>query len=176
MLGTRHPGSRVPRAPNLGRLYRFERRYWTFSRTVGLPQGVAESDVHADCKNGVLKVDVRRPEQPKPKRIQLSSGAGGGQTGEEVTPSPEEAPDDGPTWDRPLNRADVSASVGVASDPTVATFWSGVRREEGPFAPRVSGCGCLPQQGGEASSTPIDFCPDHPGSESPSGGSAPPRT
>jgi len=58
-------------------LYRFERRYWTFSRTVGLPQGVAESDVHADYKNGVLEVHVRKPEQPKPKRIQLSSGAGG---------------------------------------------------------------------------------------------------
>jgi len=59
------------------RFYRFERRYGTFSRTVGLPQGVAESDVHADYKNGVLEVHVRKPEQPKPKRIQLSSGAGG---------------------------------------------------------------------------------------------------
>src|SRR5213080_2917461 len=36
------------------RFYRFERRYGTFSRTFGVPQGVTESDVHADCKNGVL--------------------------------------------------------------------------------------------------------------------------
>jgi len=58
------------------RFYRFERRYGTFSRTVGLPQGVAESDVHADYNNGVLEVHVRKPEQPKPKRIRLGSGAG----------------------------------------------------------------------------------------------------
>jgi HSP20 family protein len=58
------------------RFYRFERRYGTFSRTVGLPQGVSEGDVHADYNNGVLEVHVRKPEQPKPKRIQLGSGAG----------------------------------------------------------------------------------------------------
>jgi len=58
------------------RFYRFERRYGTFSRTVGLPQGIAEGDVHADYNNGVLEVHVRKPEQPKPKRIQLGSGAG----------------------------------------------------------------------------------------------------
>ncbi len=58
------------------RFYRFERRYGTFSRTVGLPQGVDEGDVQADYKNGVLEVHVRKPEQPKPKRIQLGSGAG----------------------------------------------------------------------------------------------------
>ena len=55
------------------RFYRFERRYGTFSRTFGVPQGVTESDVHADCKNGVLEVHVRKPEQPKPKRIQIGS-------------------------------------------------------------------------------------------------------
>ena len=58
------------------RFYRFERRYGTFSRTVGLPQGVVESDIHADYNNGVLEVHLRKPEQPKPKRIQLGSGAG----------------------------------------------------------------------------------------------------
>ena len=58
------------------RFYRFERRYGTFSRTVGLPQGVVESDIHADYNNGVLEVHVHKPEQPKPKRIQLGSGAG----------------------------------------------------------------------------------------------------
>jgi HSP20 family protein len=58
------------------RFCRFERRYGSFSRTVGLPQGVGENDVHADYKDGVLEVHVRKPEQPKPKRIQLGSGAG----------------------------------------------------------------------------------------------------
>jgi HSP20 family protein len=58
------------------RFYRFERRYGTFTRTFGVPQGVAESDVRADYKDGVLEVHVKKPEQPKPKRIQIGSGAG----------------------------------------------------------------------------------------------------
>jgi HSP20 family molecular chaperone IbpA len=37
---------------------------------------VTESDVSADYKNGVLEVHVKKPEQPKPKRIQVGSGAG----------------------------------------------------------------------------------------------------
>src|SRR6184192_1258295 len=53
------------------RFYRFERRYGTFSRTVGLPQGVTESDISADYENGVLEVHLKKPEQPKPKRIQI---------------------------------------------------------------------------------------------------------
>src|SRR5919201_2437505 len=31
-----------------GRYYRFERRFGTFSRTIGLPQGVSEGDVKAN--------------------------------------------------------------------------------------------------------------------------------
>jgi HSP20 family protein len=57
------------------RFYRFERRYGTFSRTVGVPHGVTEQDVTADYKNGVLEVHVAKPEQPKPKRIQVGSGS-----------------------------------------------------------------------------------------------------
>ena len=55
------------------RFYRFERRFGTFSRTIGVPQGVTEQDVSADYKNGVLEVHVKKPEQPKPKRIQVGS-------------------------------------------------------------------------------------------------------
>jgi len=57
------------------RFYRFERRFGTFSRTIGLPQGVDESGINADYKNGVLEVHVRKPEQPRPQRIQVGSGA-----------------------------------------------------------------------------------------------------
>jgi HSP20 family protein len=60
---------------NQERFYRFERRYGTFARTFGVPQGVTEGDVRAECKDGVLEVHVRKPEQPKPKRIQVGSGA-----------------------------------------------------------------------------------------------------
>jgi HSP20 family protein len=57
------------------RFYRFERRFGTFSRTFGVPQGVTEDDVSAEYRDGVLEVHVRKPEQPKPKRIQVGSGA-----------------------------------------------------------------------------------------------------
>jgi HSP20 family protein len=57
------------------RFYRFERRYGTFSRTIGLPQGVDESGIRAEYKDGVLEVHVAKPEQPKPRRIQVGSGA-----------------------------------------------------------------------------------------------------
>jgi HSP20 family protein len=57
------------------RFYRFERRHGTFTRTVGVPQGVTEKDITAHCQDGVLEVHVRKPEQPKPKRIQVGAGA-----------------------------------------------------------------------------------------------------
>jgi HSP20 family protein len=59
------------------RSYRFERRFGTFSRTFGVPQGVTEGDVKASYKDGVLEVHVRKPEQPKPRRIQVGTGTSG---------------------------------------------------------------------------------------------------
>ncbi len=53
------------------RFYRFERRYGTFSRAVALPQGVDDSKVEAAYKNGVLEIHVAKPEEAKPRRIQL---------------------------------------------------------------------------------------------------------
>src|SRR6478672_5363862 len=37
------------------RLYRFERRYGSFSRTIGLPKGVSEDQISARYNNGVLE-------------------------------------------------------------------------------------------------------------------------
>jgi HSP20 family protein len=54
--------------------YRYERRFGSFSRTIGLPQGVTEDSITADYKDGVLEVHVRKPEQVKPRRIQIGSG------------------------------------------------------------------------------------------------------
>jgi HSP20 family protein len=61
-----------------GRFYSFERRFGSFTRTIGVPQGVAETDVKAEYRNGVLEVHVAKPEQPKPRKIQVA-GAGGGE-------------------------------------------------------------------------------------------------
>jgi HSP20 family protein len=53
--------------------YRFERRFGSFSRTIGLPQGVSDDSISADYRNGVLEVHVRKPEQQKPRRIQIGN-------------------------------------------------------------------------------------------------------
>ena len=55
--------------------YRFERRYGTFARTIGLPQGVSEDSIKAEYHDGVLEVHVAKPEQPKPRRIQIGAGS-----------------------------------------------------------------------------------------------------
>jgi len=52
--------------------YRFERRYGTFARAVGLPQGVDQDNISARYANGVLEVRVPKPEEQKPKKIELS--------------------------------------------------------------------------------------------------------
>jgi len=59
------------------RFYRFERRFGSFSRTIGLPQGVHDDAIRADYKDGVLEVHVAKPEEPKPRRIQVGKGAQG---------------------------------------------------------------------------------------------------
>lgn len=52
--------------------YRFERRYGTFARAVGLPQGVDQEHIAARYENGVLEVRVPKPEEQKPRTIALS--------------------------------------------------------------------------------------------------------
>ena len=52
--------------------YRFERRYGTFARAVGLPQGVDPDNISARYESGVLEVRVPKPEEQKPKKIELS--------------------------------------------------------------------------------------------------------
>lgn len=56
------------------RFYRFERRYGSFARAVGFPAGVDDAKIAASYVNGVLEVKVPKPEEAKPRRIQLGSG------------------------------------------------------------------------------------------------------
>ena len=58
-----------------GRYYRYERRFGTFSRTIGLPQGATDADVTAHYEHGVLEVHVAKPEQPKPRKIEIGVGS-----------------------------------------------------------------------------------------------------
>src|SRR3954452_21955264 len=52
------------------RLYRFG----SFSRSISLPQGVGEEQAKAEYHDGVLEVRVAKPEQSKPRRIQIGGG------------------------------------------------------------------------------------------------------
>ena len=52
------------------RYHRFERRFGSFARTVGVPQGVNEDSIKASYKDGVLEIHVPKPEQVKPKKIE----------------------------------------------------------------------------------------------------------
>jgi HSP20 family protein len=56
------------------RYNRFERRFGSFARTVGLPQGVTEDAIKASYKDGVLEIHVPKPEQVKPKKIEIGFG------------------------------------------------------------------------------------------------------
>ena len=57
------------------RFYRFERRYGSFTRSIGLPQGVTENDIRADYKDGVLELHVTKPKAPEPRKIQIGKGS-----------------------------------------------------------------------------------------------------
>jgi HSP20 family protein len=50
---------------------RYERRFGTFSRALGVPQGVTEDGIKADYRDGVLEIRVAKPEEAKPRRIQV---------------------------------------------------------------------------------------------------------
>ena len=55
------------------RFYRFERRFGSFSRAIGLPQGVDETKISAVTKDGVVEIHVPKPAEQKPRRIPIGS-------------------------------------------------------------------------------------------------------
>ena len=56
------------------KFFRYERRFGSFSRTLGLPQGVKDEDISASYKDGVLEIHVKKPEEVKPRKIQIGVG------------------------------------------------------------------------------------------------------
>ena len=52
--------------------YRYERRFGTFARAVGLPKGVDQDSIAASYEHGVLEIRVPKPEEAKPRTIPLS--------------------------------------------------------------------------------------------------------
>jgi HSP20 family protein len=53
--------------------YRVERAFGSFSRSLTLPKGVDPEGVSAGFDRGVLEVRIPKPEQRKPRRIEISN-------------------------------------------------------------------------------------------------------
>jgi HSP20 family protein len=70
--------------------YRVERSFGTFSRSLSLPDGIDPDSISASFDRGVLSVTIPKPEQRKPRRIQIGGtaanamGAGGNGNGHAV--------------------------------------------------------------------------------------------
>lgn len=56
--------------------YRLERSSGAFTRSLTLPEGIDAGAVAATFDNGVLEVRIPKPEQAKPKRVQIAVGGG----------------------------------------------------------------------------------------------------
>ena len=54
--------------------YRVERAFGSFSRSLTLPKGVDPEGVTASFDRGVLEIRVPKPEERKPRRIEIGSG------------------------------------------------------------------------------------------------------
>ena len=59
--------------------YRVERSFGRFSRSLTLPEGVDADRIEASFDKGVLEVRIPKPEERKPRRIEISGSNGNGQ-------------------------------------------------------------------------------------------------
>jgi HSP20 family protein len=58
--------------------FRVERQFGRFSRSLSLPEGIDPDAVTAGFHNGVLSVRIPKPEERKPRRVQIKAGAANG--------------------------------------------------------------------------------------------------
>jgi len=54
--------------------HRIERSYGTFARSFTLPNTVDSDNIHAEYVNGVLKIDLAKRAETKPKQIKVNIG------------------------------------------------------------------------------------------------------
>jgi HSP20 family protein len=55
--------------------HRVERRYGTFQRTIALPSTVKADGIQAEMTNGILRLDIPKAEEVKPRRIDVKAGS-----------------------------------------------------------------------------------------------------
>jgi HSP20 family protein len=61
--------------------YRIERSYGSFSRSLTLPDGVDPDGIAASFDRGVLEVRIPKPEERKPRRVEIKAGSTGANGG-----------------------------------------------------------------------------------------------
>ena len=54
--------------------HRIERSYGSFARSFTLPNTVDQDNIHAEYANGVLKIDLAKRAEAKPKQIKVNIG------------------------------------------------------------------------------------------------------
>ena len=55
--------------------YRIERSFGSFNRSLSLPEHVDASGIKAEFKDGVLEVRIPKPEERKPRRIEIAGAS-----------------------------------------------------------------------------------------------------
>jgi HSP20 family protein len=65
--------------------YRYERSSGTFSRSLTLPEGVNADGIEAESAAGVLTVRIPKPEERKPRRVEIKAANGNGKPALEGT-------------------------------------------------------------------------------------------
>ena len=56
--------------------YRVERQFGKFSRALTLPDGIDAGAIEAKFDRGVLEIKIPKPEERKPRRIEIKAGDG----------------------------------------------------------------------------------------------------
>lgn len=64
---------KAPEAPEGARWQRRERGFGRFSRAIRLPFPASEDRIEARMTNGVLRIFVARPEETRPKKIEIKA-------------------------------------------------------------------------------------------------------
>jgi HSP20 family protein len=62
--------------------YRIERSFGAFSRSLSLPDGIDPDGVTAEFDHGVLELRIPKPEERKPRRVEIKTHGGNGRPAE----------------------------------------------------------------------------------------------
>jgi HSP20 family protein len=57
--------------------HRVERRFGSFQRTIALPSTVKTDAIQASLESGILRLEIPKAEEVKPRKISVNVGAGG---------------------------------------------------------------------------------------------------